>query len=106
MTKFFESPSYEAVLISTLILPSQGLLNVLIYARKDISKHVSKAFHKLNSSVVMSRSNAQGVVDLGNQDSLNIADEQRSVDISISGITRGCIDEAKASNEDTVSEYI
>ena len=101
MTKFFESPTYESAFIGTLILPSQGLFNVMIYVRKDMSKHMSQAFRKLSSSMAMPRSDAQGVADLGNQDILNIADEQRPVDISITGITRECIDEAKTCNEDT-----
>eukprot|EP00815_Leptocylindrus_aporus_P001842 CAMPEP_0116051904 /NCGR_PEP_ID=MMETSP0322-20121206/1255_1 /TAXON_ID=163516 /ORGANISM="Leptocylindrus danicus var. apora, Strain B651" /LENGTH=110 /DNA_ID=CAMNT_0003534737 /DNA_START=1059 /DNA_END=1391 /DNA_ORIENTATION=- len=105
MTKFFDSPSYEAAFISTLIVPIQGLLNVLIYARKDMSKYMSQAVRKLSSSMVMSRSNTQGVADLENQDILNMADEQRPVDISVTGIvtgiTRECIDEANTSNEDT-----
>jgi len=99
MTKFFQSPSYESAFIGTLILPSQGLLNVLIYSRKYMSKHISQAFRKLSSSIRMSLSNAQEVADLGNRDSLDMADEQRPADISITGITSEYIDEAKTCND-------
>jgi len=81
MSKFLELRSYELVLINSLLLPSQGLLNKLIYARKDLSKYMLKTYRRLTFMFSLTfllpppRSEAQAVSVLSNLDSLSSDDE-------------------------------